>query len=80
MAYPPLAVLLEGAAEHHDPYEKSAPKHDEWNGYAAYTREQGNATEAASVTAGRYMEEPRAPFTDDAAVGARRIVPQRRRS
>ncbi len=38
-----LADLLRETAEHHDPYEKRAPKHDWWDWYAAYmiARQQG---------------------------------------
>jgi hypothetical protein len=54
-----LANLLRETAEHHDPYEKSAPKHDWWDWYAAYmnAREQGSTPEEASVAAGRHMDE-----------------------
>jgi hypothetical protein len=53
-----LADLLHETAEHHDPYEKSAPKHDWWNWYAGYlnARLEGSSSEAASEAAGRYME------------------------
>ena len=30
-----LADLLHETAEHHDPYEKSAPEHNWWDWYAA---------------------------------------------
>jgi hypothetical protein len=53
-----LAELLRETAEHHDPYEKSAPEHhwSEW--YAAYVnaRQQGSTPEEASNAAGLYME------------------------
>jgi hypothetical protein len=53
-----LADLLHETAEHHDPYEKAAPKHDWWDWYAAYlsAREQGSTPEEASKAAGLYME------------------------
>jgi hypothetical protein len=53
-----LADLLRETSEHHDPYEKTAPKHDWWNWYAAYmtARQTGNTPEEASEAAGRYME------------------------
>lgn len=56
-----LADLLRETAEHHDPYEKSAPKHDWWNWYAAYmsARQQGSTPEEASEAAGRYVREVR---------------------
>jgi hypothetical protein len=53
-----LAELLRETAEHHDPYEKSAPTHhwSEW--YAAYmTARQGSSSpEEASEAAGLHME------------------------
>ena len=53
-----LADLLHETSEHHDPYEKTAPKHDWWNRYAAYmtARQGGSTPEEASDAAGRYME------------------------
>jgi hypothetical protein len=53
-----LADLLHETAEHHDPFEKSAPPHDWWDWYAAYlnARLEGSDSEQASETAGRYME------------------------
>jgi hypothetical protein len=53
-----LADLLRETAEHHDPYEKSAPEHNWWDWYAAYlnAREQGSTPEQASEAAGVYME------------------------
>jgi hypothetical protein len=55
------ARLLHETAEHHDPYEKSAPPHDWWDWYAAYmdARERGSTPEEASAAAGRYMAEVR---------------------
>jgi hypothetical protein len=52
-----LAELLHETAEHHDPYEKSAPPHHWWDWYAAYmtAREQGSTPEEASSAAGAYM-------------------------
>jgi hypothetical protein len=53
-----LAQLLRETAEHHDPYEKSAPEHHFSDWYAAYmtAREQGSTPEEASNAAGLYME------------------------
>jgi hypothetical protein len=53
-----LAQLLRETAEHHDPYEKSAPPHHWADWYAAYmtAREQGSTPEEASNAAGLYME------------------------
>jgi hypothetical protein len=53
-----LAELLRETAEHHDPYEKSAPEHKWWDWYAAYlaARQEGKSSEQASEAAGRYME------------------------
>ncbi len=53
-----LAELLRETAEHHDPYEKSAPEHNWWDWYAAYlaARQEGRSSEQASEAAGRYME------------------------
>ena len=58
MDVPSLAELLRETAEHHDPYEKSAPEHNWWDWYAAYmvARQEGKASEQASEAAGRYME------------------------
>ena len=38
-----LAELLRETSEHHDPYEKTHPKHNWWDWYAAYldAREKG---------------------------------------
>jgi hypothetical protein len=56
-----LADLLHETAEHHDPFEKSAPPHDWWDWYAAYmtARQNGNTPEEAASSAARYMEEVR---------------------
>jgi hypothetical protein len=45
-------------AEHHDPYEKSAPEHNWWDWYAAYLnpRLEGSGSEEATKAAGVYME------------------------
>jgi hypothetical protein len=53
-----LAELLHETAEHHDPFEKSAPEHNWWDWYAAYlnARLDGKASEEATKEAGRYME------------------------
>ncbi len=54
-----LADLLHETSEHHDPYEKSHPKHNWWDWYAAYldAREGGSSPEAAEKAAGLYMEK-----------------------
>lgn len=53
-----LADLLHETADHHDPYEKMAPKHDWWDWYAAYitARQHGSTPETASDAAALYME------------------------
>ncbi len=53
-----LADLLHETAEHHDPYEKSAPEHNWWDWYAAYlnARLEGSDSAEASRAAGTYME------------------------
>jgi hypothetical protein len=52
-----LAQLLHETADHHDPFEKSAPKHDWWDWYAAYlhARFDGATSEQASDAAREYM-------------------------
>ena len=52
------AALLQETAEHHDPFEKSAPPHDWWDWYAAYitAREDGRTPDEASAAAARYMD------------------------
>ena len=54
-----LAELLRETAEHHDPFEQVATKHDWWDWYAAYidAREHGSQPDEASQAAARYMEE-----------------------
>jgi len=54
-----LADLLHETAEHHDPYEKSAPPHDWWDWYAAYidARQRASSPQEAAMAAGRYMAE-----------------------
>jgi hypothetical protein len=54
-----LADLLRETSEHHDAFEKAAPKHDWWNWYAPYlnAREQGSTPEEATVAAGKYMAD-----------------------
>jgi hypothetical protein len=56
-----LAGLLHETAEHHDPYEKSAPKHNWWDWYAAYmyAREHGSTSDEASAAAAQHMESIR---------------------
>jgi catechol 2,3-dioxygenase-like lactoylglutathione lyase family enzyme len=53
-----LAELLHETSEHHDPYEKTHPKHDWWNWYAPYlnARQNGSSSEEAAAAAERYME------------------------
>jgi hypothetical protein len=52
-----LADLLHETADHHDPFEKAAPKHNWWDWYAAYlyARQQGRTSEEASADAAEYM-------------------------
>ena len=54
-----LAELLHETAEHHDPYEKTAPLHDWWDWYAAYmdARQAGSTPDEASAAAGQYMTD-----------------------
>jgi hypothetical protein len=56
-----LAELLHETAEHHDHFEKIAPRHDWWDWYAAYmnAREEGSTPEQASTAAALYMREAR---------------------
>ena len=56
-----LAELLHETAEHHDTFEKHAPKHGWWDWYAPYldARQHGSTPEEASSAADRYMEEVR---------------------
>ena len=53
-----LANLLHETAEHHDPYEKSAPEHNWWDWYAAYlnARLEGSTEQQANEAAGAYMD------------------------
>jgi hypothetical protein len=53
-----LAELLHETSEHHDPYEKTHPKHNWWDWYASYldAREHGSTPEEAEKAAGVYME------------------------
>jgi len=53
-----LADLLHETAEHHDPYEKSAPPHNWWDWYAAYldARLNESTQEEAAAAARRYMD------------------------
>jgi hypothetical protein len=52
-----LAELLHETAQHHDAFEKAAPKHDWWDWYAAYlnARLNGSGSEDASAAARDYM-------------------------
>ena len=54
-----MADLLRETEEHHGQYEKTHPKHDWWDWYAAYmsARETGSTPHEASAAAGRYMAE-----------------------
>jgi hypothetical protein len=56
-----LAELLHETAQHHDAFEKRAPKHDWWDWYAPYldARERGSTPEEASRAADRYMADVR---------------------
>jgi catechol 2,3-dioxygenase-like lactoylglutathione lyase family enzyme len=58
---PTLAELLRETEEHHGAYEKSHPKHNWWDWYAAYVnaRQQGSTPEEAASAAGLYMESLR---------------------
>ena len=53
-----LAELLHETSEHHGYYEKTHPKHDWWNWYAAYLSERlnGGTPEQAATAADHYME------------------------
>ncbi|MER5931875.1 bleomycin resistance protein [Streptomyces sp. NPDC002054] len=53
-----LAELLHETAEHHGPFEASAPAHDWWDWYAAYmvAREKGRTPAEASDDAAHHME------------------------
>ena len=53
------AELLHETALHHDRFEKTHVPHNWWDWYAAYmvAREQGSASDEASASADRYMEE-----------------------
>jgi hypothetical protein len=59
-----LADLLKETADHHDPYEKAAPKHDWWDWYAAYlnAREHGSTPQESSAAAVKYMEVAKGVF------------------
>jgi hypothetical protein len=54
-----LADLLHETADHHGVFEKSAPKHDWWDWYAAYmhAREDGSTPDEASTAAGLHMQQ-----------------------
>jgi hypothetical protein len=53
-----LADLVRETAEHHHPYEQSAPEHNWWDWYAAYlnARLEGSSPEQADEAAGVYMD------------------------
>ena len=54
-----LAELLRETAQHHDPYEKTHPKHNWWDWYAPYihARQHGSTPEDAATTAAVYVEK-----------------------
>jgi hypothetical protein len=54
-----LADLLHETADHHGPFETTAPKHNWWDWYAAYmhAREHGSTPEGASAAAGNHMQQ-----------------------
>ena len=54
-----LADLLHETADHHGPFEKTAPKHDWWDWYAAYmvARQNGSTPDEASTAAGLHMQQ-----------------------
>jgi catechol 2,3-dioxygenase-like lactoylglutathione lyase family enzyme len=54
-----LTELLRETAEHHGEFEKTHPKHNWWDWYAAYinAREQGTTAEDAAAVAGLDMEK-----------------------
>ena len=54
-----LADLLHETADHHGPFEKTAPKHNWWDWYAAYmhAREHGSSPEEAAAAAGNHMQQ-----------------------
>jgi hypothetical protein len=54
-----LAELLHETEEHHGDYEKTHPKHNWWDWYAAYlsARQNGKSSEEATAAAARYVEE-----------------------
>jgi hypothetical protein len=56
-----LADLLHETAEHHDPYEQSAPPHNWWDWYAPYldARLGGSSPDEASAAAADHMKELR---------------------
>ncbi len=63
-----LALLLHETAEHHDAFEKRAPRHDWWDWYAPYldARQRGFTPDEASRAADRYMELVRHVVASDA--------------
>lgn len=56
---PALAALLRETGEHHGPYEESHQEHQWSDWYAAYlsARQGGSASDEATATANRYMDE-----------------------
>ncbi len=73
-----LALLLHETAEHHDAFEKRAPKHDWWDWYAPYldARQRGSTPEEASRAADRYMAEVRHVVAGDAGRQAASAEPK----
>jgi catechol 2,3-dioxygenase-like lactoylglutathione lyase family enzyme len=59
-----LAELLHETEEHHGDYEKTHPKHNWWDWYAAYlsARQNGKGSKEAATAAERYMEIKRSGF------------------
>ena len=52
-------MSTDSTGDHHGPFEKTAPKHDWWDWYAAYmhAREHGSTPEEASAAAGNHMQQ-----------------------
>jgi hypothetical protein len=56
-----LADLLHETAEHHDPYEKTHPKHNWWDWYAPYldARQRGRALYGGPAPCAAWMRSSR---------------------
>jgi hypothetical protein len=54
-----LADLLHETEDHHGVFEKTAPKHNWWDWYAAYmhARQHNRTADEAAQDAGRYVEQ-----------------------